>query len=65
MAELDTLAADLWAVERRLRVGPVEIGTRMTVARLDDGGLFVHSPVALDPPLRLALDGLGPVRSGR
>ncbi len=34
----------------------------MTVIRLVDGSLFVHSPVHLDDDLRAALDGIGPVR---
>lgn len=35
----------------------------MTVIRLSDGGLFVHSPVALDPQTRAEIDALGPVRA--
>ncbi len=35
--------------------------TRMVVIRLDDGGLFVWSPVALSPELRAAVDALGKV----
>jgi hypothetical protein len=40
-----------------------DIGARMTVIRLADGSLFLHSPVRLDPPTRDALDALGPVGS--
>lgn len=36
--------------------------TRMAVARLSGGRLWVWSPVALDPPLRAELDALGEVR---
>lgn len=36
--------------------------TRMTILRLADGGLWVHSPTALAGPLRAAVDRLGPVR---
>jgi Domain of unknown function (DUF4336) len=36
--------------------------TRMVIVRLSDGGLFVWSPIALSPPLRRAVDVLGPVR---
>jgi hypothetical protein len=36
--------------------------TRMTLIRLDDGGLFVHSPVTLTADLREAVDELGPVQ---
>jgi len=56
------LAEGLWVFDRPLRVGPIEIGTRMTALRLEDGGLFVHSPVALDARTRRTLEALGPVR---
>lgn len=36
--------------------------TRMAVIRLEDGGLFAWSPVALTPDLRAAVDALGVVR---
>lgn len=36
--------------------------TRMAVLRLEDGGLFLWSPVALNETLRAAIDALGPVR---
>lgn len=35
--------------------------TRMALARLDDGSVWVWSPVALSPELERAVDGLGPV----
>ncbi len=59
---LRELASDLWVTERPLRFAGVEVGTRMSVIRLRDGGLFVHSPVLPDPDLRKELDALGPVR---
>jgi hypothetical protein len=45
----------------KLAVG--DIGARMTVVRLADGGLFLHSPVRLDHGTKRALDDLGPVRA--
>jgi hypothetical protein len=33
--------------------------TRMTIARLPDGGLFIHSPIELTPEVRKAVDALG------
>lgn len=60
-AMLEPLADDVWVAARPLRFFGVEIGTRMTVVRLPGGGLFVHSPVALDEPTRAAVDALGPV----
>ncbi len=59
---LEQLAPDLWVTERPLRFLLLEIGTRMTVIRLRDGSLFLHSPVRLDSALRKQLDALGPVR---
>ena len=55
------LDVGLWVFDRPLRVGPIEIGTRMTVLRLEDGGLLLHSPVALDARTRRALDAVGRV----
>ena len=61
-APLRQLAPDLWVAERRQRFYGLEVGTRMTVMRLTDGSLLLHSPVALNPALRRELDALGPVR---
>jgi hypothetical protein len=58
---LDALADGLWTTTRPQRFFGIETGTRMNVVRLTEGGLFVHSPVRLDPGLRAAVDGLGPV----
>jgi hypothetical protein len=60
--QLRALASDLWVVDRPQRFYGLAVGTRMTVMRLADGSLLLHSPVALDAELRRALDGLGPVR---
>lgn len=58
---LELLTDNIWTTTRPLRFFGLEIGTRMTVVRLAGGGLFVHSPVALDAPTREAVDALGPV----
>jgi glyoxylase-like metal-dependent hydrolase (beta-lactamase superfamily II) len=54
---LRQLADDLWVAEAPHRYF-VEMGRRMTVARLSDGGLWLHSPL---PPTSELLE-LGPVR---
>jgi len=60
---LDRLDEGLWAVTSPLKVlGLIPMASRMTVVRLHDGGLLVHSPVRLEPKLKAALDALGPVR---
>jgi hypothetical protein len=60
---LEPFAEDIWTVHRANRFWGVESGTRMTIVRLGDGGLFVHCPVALDDETRRAVDALGPVRA--
>lgn len=52
----------LWSQKRPLRFFGLEFGTRMTVIRLADGSLFLHSPTRLDDDTRSALDELGSVR---
>jgi hypothetical protein len=59
---LRRLATDLFIVDRPFGLLGIEIGVRMTVVRLPDGGLWLHSPVRLDRTTRAALDALGPVR---
>jgi hypothetical protein len=62
MAILRELDRDIWIAERPQSFYGLEVGTRMTVIRLTDGSLLLHSPVALDPELRGELDALGSVR---
>ncbi|MGO9061071.1 MAG: DUF4336 domain-containing protein, partial [Candidatus Binataceae bacterium] len=63
-APLKSVAPGLWVAERLLRL-PYALGwlpSRMTVIKLANGALFLHSPILLDAPTRVALDELGPVR---
>jgi hypothetical protein len=60
---LQPLAERLWVETRKLRFLGVETGTRMTVVKLDGGGLFVHSPVSLREDTRTAVDALGAVEA--
>ena len=55
------LADDIWMVDS----GPLHgiLPLRMTVIKLPDGGLLLHSPTHLTPSLQAALDPLGPVRA--
>lgn len=59
---LRKLDDDLWVAEQEQRFLGVEVGSRMTVIRLKDGGLWVHSPLRLTAPVREAVEALGPVR---
>jgi len=58
---LRELAKNIWIAERPQRFYGLEVGTRMTVIRLADGSLLLHSPVLLDPGLRRELDSIGRV----
>ena len=58
---LQQLSSHLWVIERPQSFGGLEVGTRMSVIRLEGGMLWLHSPVTLDPPLRKELDALGTV----
>lgn len=59
---LTRLDENLWVARRPLKLVVGDVGARMTVIRLPDGTLLIHSPVALDADTRRALDALGPVR---
>jgi hypothetical protein len=55
--------ADLWSVEHEFgwQAGLIRIPVRMTVLRLGDGRLILHSPVPISPALREELETLGSV----
>lgn len=56
-------ADGLWEARRELRLAPgFHLDARMTVVRLPDGGLWLHSPLALDDALAATLEAQGPVR---
>lgn len=59
---LKQLTPDLWIAESRLRFVGTQLGTRMTIIRLPDGSLFLHSPIGLTAELRCALDAVGTPR---
>ena len=63
-SRLEQLDGGLWAIARPFRAaGMLEVGSRMTVLGLEDGGLLLHSPIALTDADREALAELGPVRA--
>ncbi|MCY1019527.1 DUF4336 domain-containing protein [Pyxidicoccus sp. MSG2] len=59
---LRSVADDVHVLTVPFRMGGLEVGGRMTVVRLPDGGLWVHSPVRFTPEVRAWVDALGPVR---
>jgi hypothetical protein len=64
---LENIAPGVWSARRPLRFLGLEVGTRMTVLRLADGSLALHSPIPLDVDLDgqgdlgAAIDALGSV----
>ena len=58
---LNPIAPGIWHAERILKVAGIPVTSRMTVVRLADGALWLHSPILIDEPLRAALDAIGPV----
>jgi hypothetical protein len=59
---LRKLDENLWVAEQPLKFMGLAVGARMTVVRLAEGALWVHSPLRLTPPLRQEVEALGPVR---
>ena len=60
---MEKLADNLWIITgETVSFLSLPYSTRMTVIRLSDGGLWVHSPVRYTAELADVLAGLGPVR---
>jgi hypothetical protein len=58
---MQQLHSDLWITESPLRFLGLEVGARMTVVRLRDSKLLLHSPIAAAADLVREVKGLGPV----
>lgn len=59
---LQPLTDNVWTVDHDLFTMGIHFPGRMTVVRLSDGGLWLHSPVPIDDALAAQLAELGPVR---
>ena len=58
MKQIDS---NLWVAESPLRFAGLEVGARMTVVRLPDSKLLIHSPIAVTDELLKEVSALGPV----
>lgn len=59
---LKLVAPDVWIVDGpHVRFYGMPFPTRMTIIRLAAGGLWLHSPTVLSPPLFEAVRALGPI----
>ena len=59
--QLKLISKDLWCLEGKEGKGPFKFDIRMTVLRLQSGGLLLHSPVAIDDKVKDELNQLGMV----
>ena len=59
---LRPLGPDLWTCAVPYWAMGLPLGRQLVAVRLPGGGLWVHSPVPMDPALRAELAKLGPVR---
>ena len=57
-----TVPNAVWHAQQPLKFGPISLTTRMTVVRLRDGSLWVHSPISPTRELVEELQSLGSVR---
>ena len=62
MSVLTPISDSIWTLPAPLSIGGLKLNTRATIVRLQDGGLWVHSPVKLTEDLQAAVAELGPVR---
>jgi hypothetical protein len=58
---LKQIAPDLWHMEAGMQAAGIPFTSRMTVVRLADGRVWIHSPVRFGPEVRAQIAGLGDV----
>jgi hypothetical protein len=58
---MQQLHSDLWVADAPLRFLGLAVGARMTVVRLPDGGILLHSPIGRTPELDREVEALGRV----
>ncbi len=58
----ELVSDSLWVAEMPAAKMGFEFGARMTLVRLPDGGLWIHSPIQLTSELKASVDAAGPVR---
>lgn len=58
---LKAIAPNIWHVQHSFSAYGLPVSSRMTIVRLNNGGLWLHSPVPLNSKVREELDRLGNV----
>lgn len=59
---LQRIDDDLWCAAAPMSFLGLRVGTRMTIAKLADGSVWIHSPIAPSDGLCEAVEAIGPVR---
>ena len=60
--KLQTLIPDcIWYMDQPIKFGPLQISSRMTLVKLSDGTLWVHSPIQLNETIKAEIDAIGTV----
>ena len=59
---LNQIGDSIWTVVEPLSLGPLELNSRATIIRLEDGTVWVHSPVKLNDDNKAAVADLGDVQ---
>lgn len=59
---LESITTDMWHLLHDFRVNGMRISSRMTVVRLRDSSLWIHSPVPMSSLVETQLGALGKVR---
>ncbi|HTD05843.1 DUF4336 domain-containing protein [Undibacterium sp.] len=59
---LQTIAPNIWHTQHEFVANGMRVSSRMTVVRLSDSSLWVHSPVPLSADIRAQLSALGDVQ---
>lgn len=62
MGQINSFAPGIWVGHQPLRVGGFEVGHRMTVIRLSDGSLVVHSPIEGNAHLAYEFTAIGEMK---
>ena len=59
--QVKSIAEDLWLIEAAQKYSGLEVGTRMTIVRLEDDKLLLISPIVISGKLKDEIETLGSV----
>lgn len=62
MLSLESVSQNIWTIPAPLSLAGIALNTRTTIVRLDNGQLWVHSPIKIDDDIKSAVSELGVVR---